>query len=70
MSPMCGGGWTCMLKTVEDIKKLVFWPLFFENLFNKPADSRFPKIQIKIKKLIPGFFIGTNPKFESAFYFV
>ena len=24
-------------------------PLFFENLFNEPADSRFLKIQIKIK---------------------
>ena len=23
--------------------------LFFENLFNEPADSRFPKIRIKIK---------------------
>ena len=24
-------------------------PFFFENLFNEPADSRFPKIRIKIK---------------------
>ena len=24
-------------------------PLFFENLFNEPADSSFPKIRIKIK---------------------
>ena len=29
--------------------EVLFRPLFFENLFNEPADSRFPKIRIKIK---------------------
>ena len=42
--------------------------LFFENLFNEPADSRFPKI--RIKKIGFLFFFCADPKFESAFYFV
>ena len=30
-------------------RNAILRPLFFENLFNEPADSRFPKIRIKIK---------------------
>ena len=37
-------------------------PLFFDNLFNAPTDSRFPKIRIKKKKLDFDFFY--SPRYE------
>ena len=38
-----------------ELRKKPLRPLFFENLFNEPADSRFPKIRIKIKMGFCGF---------------
>ena len=40
-------GYEMLAKFFLDISKIR--PLFFEKLFNEPADSRFPKIRIKIK---------------------
>ena len=46
------GHWTNFQKSIDQNQSFFFpglKPLFFENLFNEPANSRFPKIGIKIK---------------------
>ena len=42
-------------------------PLFFENLFNEPADSRFPKI--RIKKWDFGFFYSRQSEIRVRIIF-
>ena len=49
MAPCCSYTFRHYFSVYVKSLALKLRPLFFENLFNEPADSRFPKIRIKIK---------------------